>query len=48
MERFPSIGRVLSVADRGLLSLDNLDALSEIRLDRGEPLEFVLVVPGRR
>ncbi len=48
LERFPSIRRVVLVADRGLLSLDNLDALSEIRLDRGEPLEFVLAVPGRR
>lgn len=48
IERFPSIRRVVLVADRGLLSLDNLDALSEIRLDSGEPLEFVLAVPGRR
>ena len=48
LERFPSIRRVVLVADRGLLSLDNLDALSEIRLDSKEPLEFVLAVPGRR
>ena len=48
LERFPSIRRVVLVADRGLLSLDNLDALSEIRLVSGEPLEFVLAVPGRR
>ena len=48
LERFPSIRRVVLVADRGLLSLDNLDALSEIRLASGEPLEFVLAVPGRR
>lgn len=48
LERFPSIRRVVLVADRGLLSLDNLDALAEIRLDSGEPLEFVLAVPGRR
>jgi transposase len=48
LERFPSIRRVVLVADRGLLSLDNLDALSEIRLESGEPLEFVLAVPGRR
>ena len=46
--RFPSIRRVVLVADRGLLSLDNLDALSDIRLESGEPLEFVLAVPGRR
>jgi hypothetical protein len=48
LARFPSIRRVVLVADRGLLSLDNLDALAEIRLDSGEPLEFVLAVPGRR
>ncbi len=48
LERFPSIRRVVLVADRGLLSIDNLDALSGIRLDSGEPLEFVLAVPGRR
>lgn len=48
LDRFPSIRRVVLVADRGLLSLDNLEALSEIRLQRGEPLEFVLAVPGRR
>ena len=48
LERFPSIRRVVLVADRGLLSLDNLDALSAIQLTSGEPLEFVLAVPGRR
>ena len=48
LERFPSIRRVVLVADRGLLSLDNLEELSEIRLESGEPLEFVLAVPGRR
>ena len=48
LERFPSIRRVVLVADRGLLSLDNLEALAEIRLASGEPLEFVLAVPGRR
>ena len=48
LERFPSIRRVVLVADRGLLSLDNLDALVEIRLESGEPMEFVLAVPGRR
>ena len=48
LTRFPSIRRVVLVADRGLLSLDNLEALSAIQLDSGEPLEFVLAVPGRR
>lgn len=48
LAKFPSIQRVVLVADRGLLSLDNLDALSAIRLKSGAPLEFVLAVPGRR
>ena len=48
LARFASIRRVVLVADRGLLSLDNLDALSEIQLDNGVALEFVLAVPGRR
>lgn len=46
--RFPAIRRVILVADRGLLSLDNLEALSAITLHSGEPLEFILAVPGRR
>lgn len=48
LSKFPSIKRVVLVADRGLLSLDNLDALSAVRLKSGAPLEFVLAVPGRR
>jgi transposase len=48
LARFPSIRRVILVADRGLLSLDNLAALSDIRLESGAALEFVLAVPGRR
>ena len=40
--------RLILVADRGLLSLDNLDELLEVRLDDGSPLEFILAVPGRR
>lgn len=48
LAKFPSIKRVVLVADRGLLSLDNLDALSAVKLKSGAPLEFVLAVPGRR
>ena len=48
LSRYPTIRRVILVADRGLLSLDNLEALSGIKLQSGEPLEFVLAVPGRR
>ncbi|MDZ7853503.1 MAG: IS1634 family transposase [Halomonas sp.] len=41
------VRRVVLVADRGLLSLDNLEALSAVRIE-GRPLEFILAVPGRR
>ncbi len=41
------VRRDVLVADRGLLSLDNLDALSAVRIE-GRPLEFILAVPGRR
>src|SRR5690606_4918648 len=47
LERFP-IKRVIAVADRGLLSLDNLEELQKIVLPSGAPLEFILAVPGRR
>ena len=45
--RFP-IKRVIAVADRGLLSTDNLTNLQEIVLPGGNKLEFILAVPGRR
>jgi transposase len=54
MARYPHIRRLVVVADRGLLSLDNIEALSKLRLSgqTGEPadqtLEFILAVPGRR
>ena len=47
MERF-SVERVIALADRGLLSIDNLEALQAMRLPNGKPLEFILAVPGRR
>jgi transposase len=47
MKRYP-IRRVIAVADRGLLSLDNLTELQTLRTPSGEPLEFILAVPGRR
>jgi len=47
LERFP-IKRVIAVADRGLLSLDNLEDLQKLVLPSGKPLEFILAVPGRR
>jgi len=47
MARFP-IRRVIAVADRGLMSVDNLEALQAITTPSGEPLEFILAVPARR
>ncbi|CAA9363197.1 Mobile element protein [uncultured Leptolyngbya sp.] len=48
MARFPHIRRLVLVADRGLLSLDNLKALQAIKLSKDQVLEFILAVPGRR
>lgn len=48
LERFPAIKRLILVADRGLLSLDNIEALQNIRLANGQALEFIIAVPGRR
>lgn len=48
LARFPAINRLILVADRGLLSLDNLEALQAIRLASGQALEFIIAVPGRR
>ena len=46
MARYP-IKQVVLVADRGLLSLDNLEAIRQIKVG-DEPLEFILAVPARR
>lgn len=48
LKRYPHIRRLVIVADRGLLSLDNVAALSELKLPSGQPMEFILAVPGRR
>ena len=56
MERFPNLRRLILVADRGLLSLDNLESLQAIRLGgskspdpgKAQALEFIIAVPGRR
>ena len=60
MDRFPHLRRLVLVADRGLLSLDNLEALQAIQLGAdqraskglaalpGQALEFIIAVPGRR
>lgn len=41
-------GQPLSLADRGLLLPDNLDALTKIKTTGQRGLEFILAVPGRR
>ena len=47
LKRF-KIKRIIVVADRGLLSTNNLDELQALRLPGGAPMEFILAVPGRR
>lgn len=47
LARFP-VERVILVADRGLLSLDNIDALTALTDQGGRKLEFILAVPARR
>ncbi len=48
LTRYPHIRRLVVVADRGLLSLDNIEALSKLHVAGDRPLEFILAVPGRR
>ncbi len=48
LKRFRRVRRLILVADRGLLSLDHLDALQALRLPSGQALEFIMAVPGRR
>lgn len=47
LQRYP-VKRVIAVADRGLLSIDNLQELQAMTLPGGGKLEFILAVPGRR
>jgi len=46
LARYP-VRRVVLVADRGLLSLDNLEAIQSIKV-HDRPLEFILAVAARR
>ena len=48
LARFPSVRRLILIADRGFLSLDNLESLQAIVLSSCQPLEFIIAVPGRR
>ena len=47
LQRFP-VRRVILVADRGLLSLDNIGELTAMADHGGRKLEFILAVPARR
>ena len=48
LKRYPHIRRLVVVADRGLLSIDNLEQLKALALQDERSLEFILAVPGRR
>ena len=48
LQRYPHIRRLVVVADRGLLSVDNLAEMAQMKVADGQPLEFILAVPGRR
>ena len=48
LDRYGYIRRLVVVADRGLLSLDNIEELRKLTLPDGQALEFILAVPGRR
>lgn len=47
LRRFP-VQRVVLVADRGLLSMDNIGELTALAGQDGRKLEFILAVPARR
>jgi Transposase DDE domain len=47
LQRFP-VQRVILVADRGLLSLENIGELTALADQGGRRLEFILAVPARR
>ena len=47
LARFP-VQRIILVADRDLLSLDNIGELSDLADQGGRRLEFILAVPARR
>lgn len=47
LKRF-AVERVSVVADRGLLSLDNVAELTRLAADTQRQLQFILAVPARR
>jgi hypothetical protein len=48
LARFPTLSRIVLVADRGLLNLDNLAMLETLQTPAGTALEYILAVPARR
>ena len=44
MARYPHIRRLVVVAASGLLSLDNIEAHSKLRLSDDQALEFILLL----
>jgi transposase len=48
LTRFPTLTRIVLVADRGLLNLDNLAMLETLQTPAGTALEYILAVPARR
>lgn len=45
--RFP-IRRLMVIADRGMLSLDNLSELERLQVAGGQAVEYIVAVPARR
>ena len=43
-----ALKRIVIVADRGLLSLDNVDALEDLGRAQGVSVDYILAVPARR
>lgn len=46
-QRF-ALKRLVMIADRGMLSLDNLDTLEALTLPQGQAIEYIVAVPARR
>lgn len=47
LKRF-DLARLVVVADRGLLSLDNIAQIRALALEKGRQVDFILAVPARR
>ena len=47
LKRF-AVERVIVVADRGLLSVDNVKEITELGISSGRKLQFIIAVPARR